>query len=60
MSYGKGGGVTATGGGYVAESRRDSKKKMDEGIPWLKILVAMVGILFLAMLLLVISGFSVR
>ena len=56
LSYRKGGGVTATGSGYLADSRREKQGKPYEGIPWLKIMIAIVVIIILVLLFMVLSG----
>ena len=56
MRYGRGSGVTATSGGY-AESRHASQGKTGKEIPWLKVMVAIMLIILLAIIFLVISGY---
>ena len=56
LSYSKGGGVTATGSGYRANSRREKQEKPYEMIPWLKIMIAIVVIIILVLLFMVLSG----
>jgi hypothetical protein len=56
LSYSKGGGVTATGSGYRADSRREKQGKPYERIPWLKIMIAIVAIIILVLLFMVLSG----
>ena len=56
LSYSKGGGVTATGSGYRADSRREKQGKPYERIPWLKIMIAIVVIIILVLLFMVLSG----
>jgi len=56
LSYSKGGGETTTGSGYCAESGRQKQEKPCEGIPWLKIMIAIVVIIILVILFMVLSG----
>jgi len=60
ISYGKGGGATPTGGGYIADSRRDAKKKQGEGIPYLKIMIAIIVLILIGIAYLVFSGYPLR
>lgn len=48
LNYGKGGGVTVTGGGYMPGTRAGMKKKAGGGIPWLKVMIAVIAIIVLA------------
>jgi hypothetical protein len=59
ISYGKGGGATATGGGYIADSGRASKKKQTEGLPYLKIMIAVIVLILLGIAGLGLSGFRI-
>jgi len=54
ISYGRGGTATATGGGYGTVSQRDKTGR--QGIPWLKVMIAIVIIIVLVLLFLVLSG----
>ena len=56
LSYSKGGGVTATGRGYGADSRQEKQGKPYEGIPWLKIMIVIMVIIILVLLFMVLSG----
>lgn len=56
MSYSKGGGVTATGG-IALESRRERKKKAREGLPYLKIMVAVIALVLLGLAWLVLTTY---
>lgn len=56
VSYGRGGTATATGGGYGTVSQRDKTSRLPEGIPWLKVMIAIVIIIVLVLLFLVLSG----
>jgi hypothetical protein len=56
ISYGRGGTATATGGGYYGTaSRREKTGRQGEGIPWLKILIAIVIVIMLVFLFLALS-----
>jgi len=57
LSYSKGGGVTATGSGYGADSRHITKKKKGEGIPYLKIMIAIIVLILIGIAYLVFSGY---
>jgi len=57
LSYSKGGGVTATGSGYSADSRRTTKKEQGEGIPYLKIMIAIIVLILIGIAYLVFSGY---
>ncbi|MDP2796752.1 MAG: AN1-type zinc finger protein [Methanoregula sp.] len=57
ISYGKGGGATPTGDGYIADSRCDAKKKRGDGIPYLKIMIAIIVLILLGIAYLVFSGY---
>ncbi len=55
ISYGRGGTATATGGGYGTVSRREKTGRAREGIPWLKVMIAIVIIIMLVVLFLSLS-----
>ncbi len=55
MNYSKGGGVAATGGGY-RESTGTRSRKMTPQIPWLKIMIAIIALIFLGIAYIVLSG----
>ena len=57
VSYVKGGGATPTGGGYIAGSGRASIKKQGNGIPYLKIMIAIIVTILLGIAYLVIRGY---
>jgi hypothetical protein len=57
ISYGKGGSATATGGGYIAESRHTPNKKQGKGIPYLKIMIAIIVLILIGIAWLVFSGY---
>ena len=57
MSYKKGGGATPTGGGYIADSRRDAKKKTGHRIPYMKIMIAIVILIIIVIAWLIFSGY---
>lgn len=59
MNYRKGGGVTATGGGY-RESTRTAARKTGQAIPWLKIMLAAIALIILGFVYLVIHGYGAR
>jgi hypothetical protein len=59
MSYGKGGGVTSTGGGYIAGSGRSAEKKPCEGTPYLKIMIAIIVLILLGFAWLGLSGYHI-
>jgi len=50
LNYGKGGGVTVTGGGYIPDRRAGTKKQPGREIPWLKIMAAAVALIAIAIL----------
>ena len=56
MSYGRGGSVSATGG-IAADSRRGSAKKTEAGIPYLKIMIAIIVLIILGFAGLLLAGF---
>jgi hypothetical protein len=57
VNYGKGGGVSVTGGGYIPDSRRDAKKKPSAGIPYLWIMITVIVLVLLGLAWLVLSGY---
>jgi hypothetical protein len=56
VNYGKG-GVRVTGGGDI-DSRRGTKKKPAAEIPYLWIMIAVIGLLILGLAWLVFSGYK--
>jgi hypothetical protein len=57
LSYNKGGGVTATGSGYSADSRYSTKKKQVGGIQYLKIIIAIIILILIWIAWLVLGGY---
>lgn len=57
-NYGRGGGVSATGGGYMPDSRRDAKKKPAMVIPYLWIMIVVILLVLLGLAWLVLSGYK--
>jgi hypothetical protein len=57
ISYGKGGGATATGGGYIADSGSMVRKKAGMGIPYFKIMIAIIVLILIGIAWLVSSGY---
>ena len=47
LKYGKGGGVTVTGGGYIPARDTGAKKTIGAGLPWLKIAIAAIVLVLL-------------
>ena len=60
ISYSKGGGVTATGGGYGAGPWGIQKKKKGKGIPYLKIIIAIIILILIGIAWVVLSGYPLR
>jgi len=58
MRYGRGGGVTATGG-IAPDTRKRAGKPAEEGIPYLKIMIAVAVIILLGLAWLAMSGFRI-
>jgi uncharacterized protein len=58
VNYGKGGGVSVSGGGYVTESRRDTKKKPGMNVPYLRVMIAVIVLVLLGLAWLVLSGYK--
>ncbi|HUH78347.1 MAG TPA: AN1-type zinc finger domain-containing protein [Methanoregula sp.] len=56
LKYGRGGGVTATGGGYIPGRQAGTRKKTGAGIPWLKIMIAAIAIILLGIGYIVLSS----
>lgn len=56
MNYGKGGGVTATGG-IAPEPRRTAQEKPGASIPHLKILIGIIVLILLGLVWLMVSGY---
>ena len=56
ISYGRGGTAKATGGGYGTVSRGEKTGRTRGGIPWLKVMIAIVIIIMLVFLFLALSG----
>jgi hypothetical protein len=46
----------ATRGGYGTVSQRDKTRRLPEGIPWLKVMIAIAIIIVFVLLFLVLSG----
>jgi AN1-like Zinc finger len=57
LNYGKGGGVTVTGGGYLPDRRTAEKKAGTGGLPWLKIMAVIVVLILLGFAWLVMSRY---
>jgi hypothetical protein len=55
MNYSRGGGVTATGG-VALESRREPEKKTGNGLPYLKIMIAVIVLALFGLAWLVLTG----
>ena len=55
MNYRRGGGVTATGG-IAPEPRHGRKKETGKGLPFLKIMIAVIGLVLLGLAWLVLAG----
>jgi hypothetical protein len=53
----EGRGATVNGSGYSADLRHTIKKKQDEGIPWLKIMIAIIILILMGVAYLVFSGY---
>ncbi|WP_321505901.1 AN1-type zinc finger protein [uncultured Methanoregula sp.] len=60
VNYGKGGGVTVIGGGHLPDGRRDTKKKSQEGISYLKIMLVVIILILAGLALLVMTGYPIR
>ena len=58
IRYGRGRGVTAASGGF-SEMRHAAKTKKGGEIPWLKVMIAIIMIVFLIILFLVMSGYPI-
>lgn len=58
MSYSRGGGVTATGG-IALESRHRTETRAEAGIPYLKIMIAVVVLVLLGLAWLALSGYRI-
>ena len=56
MNYSRGGGVAATGG-IAPESGQRWKRKAGDGLPYLKIMIAIVVLVLLGLAWLVLSGY---
>jgi hypothetical protein len=56
MSYSRGGGVSATGG-IVTDTRRGAAQKAESGVPYLKIMIAIIVLILLGIATLVLAGF---
>lgn len=55
MNYGRGGGVSATGG-VAAETKRQGRATKRAGIPYLWIMLGIIGLILLAVAWLVLTG----
>jgi uncharacterized protein len=55
MNYRRGGEVTATGG-IAQESRRERKMKTEKGLPYLKIMIAILLLTLIGLAWLVLTG----
>lgn len=58
MSYSRGGGVTATGG-IAPETRKRAEKRSEEGLPWLKIMIAVAVVILLGLAWLALGGYRI-
>jgi len=58
LNYGKG-GVTVTGGGYLPDQRRNTKKDVSLKLPWLKILAGILVLILLGLAWLALSGYRI-
>jgi len=58
MSYSRGGGVSATGG-IATDTRRGPAKKAADGIPYLKIMIAVIILILLGLAGLMLAGFRI-
>ena len=57
LNYGKGGGVTVTGGGYLPDQRNHKKTAATAEMPWLKIMAVIVVLVLIGLAWLVMSGY---
>jgi len=57
LRYGKSGGISVTGGGYIPDSRRDAKKRTATGIPYLRIMIVVIVLVLLGFVWLVLNGY---
>ena len=57
ISYGKGGGATPTGGGYIPGPQRMATKKPGKDIPYLKIMIAIIFLILIGIAWLGLSGY---
>ena len=57
MRYGKGGGVSVTGAGYLPDSHHGTKKKPAAGIPYLWIIAVVIVLIVLSLAWLILNGF---
>jgi hypothetical protein len=60
VNYGKGGSVSVTGGGDVRDSHSNAKKRSDFGIPYLKIIIAIIVLVLIGLVWLMLSGLQIR
>ena len=56
LRYGKGGGVTVTGGGYAPQTRDRGKRKTAPKIPWLKVMMVVIAVVVLGVAYLVLTS----
>jgi hypothetical protein len=56
MSYSRGSGVRATGG-IATDARRGVAKKAETGIPYLKIMIAVIVLIILGLAGLMLAGY---
>ena len=56
MNYNRGGGVRATGG-VTVDTRRETSRKAAGGIPYLKIMIAVIVLALLGLVGLMLSGY---
>jgi hypothetical protein len=54
--YGKGGGVTVTGGGYPQQTRNRAKRKIVPKIFWLKIMMVVIAVVVLGVAYLLLTS----
>ena len=57
MNYSRGGGVAATGGVAAASRRAEARPEQAAGIPYLKIMIAVIILVLLGLAWLVLSGY---
>ncbi|MFA4877258.1 MAG: AN1-type zinc finger protein [Methanoregula sp.] len=59
VNYAKGGGISVAGGGHIPGSRGGAGRRSEAGIPYLKIMLAVIILILAGLALLMLSGYRI-